>query len=325
MEGLIFVPIELFEERYSKQWYYWFMSSFMKYRINPIVVGDTKERPITTGQFLDIYDTNSYKMKQMAEIVELVKNGFEGTIFFMDMWFPGLEVLGYLRDCAKAKIKIKGILHAGTWDEHDFITKSGLDKWAKELEISWMKLADEVFVATEFHKNMIESYLGEKYAKITVVNFPVYRNDEMANTKKENIVVFPHRMAPEKQPEVFDQVWQIWYDKYINDIGPVGWIKTKDVCRTKTEYYNLLAKSKVAFSSALQETFGIAMLEAVSLGCMPVAPNRLSYRETLKEYNLYNTLEEAADWIHAGLKRYMKPTPRYVDNVDDMVKKLVEG
>ena len=56
MERLIFVPIERLEERYSAQWWDWFNLAFMKKDIKPIWVGDCRERKITTGQFLDVYE-----------------------------------------------------------------------------------------------------------------------------------------------------------------------------------------------------------------------------------------------------------------------------
>ena len=41
----------------------------------------------------------------------------------------------------------------------------------------------------------------------------------------------------------------------------------------------MLAKSKIAISFAEQETFGYAMLEALTFDCVPVVPNKLSYKE----------------------------------------------
>jgi len=40
----------------------------------------------------------------------------------------------------------------------------------------------------------------------------------------------------------------------------------------KKQYYEILAKSKVIFSAALQDTVGNAMFEAINLGNTPVVP-----------------------------------------------------
>ena len=323
MERLMFVPLEIFEERYTKQWYYWFSESFKKANIEIITVGDTEERPIKCGQFLDVFSTNTYKLQQMQKIISLIEEGFEGTIFFMDMWFPGIEAIGYVRDCAKKNIKIKGMLHAGTWDEWDFLSQSGLGKWAKGMELSWIQLVDEVFVATDFHRDLICDYFNlQDKSKFTIVDFPVYRNDKLASKyEKEDIVVFPHRLAKEKQPDKFETLKIKYALKYSNEPQP-RFVRTKDVCKNKEEYYDFLAHAKVAFSSALQETFGIAMLEALALGCIPVAPKRLSYVETLREFPMYNNLDEAVDLIHDALRNYKKPYCRHMDNVDNIVAKI---
>lgn len=320
MERLIFVPIERLEERYSDQWWAWFEESFKRAGIEACFVGGNEKHSIKTGQFLDVINTCLYKSKQMVQVVEMIESGFEGTIFFMDLWFPGIEHLAYIRDNAKRKIKIGGILHAGTWDYSDFLFQNGCRNWAKFTESGWFEIVDKIVVATEFHKKMIvDRSLSDSVAsKIEVVEFPCYRNDHaLKSCQKENIVVFPHRIAKEKNPVHFDAVEAIFRNKHpqIN----VEFIKTKDVCQTKDDYYDLLSRSKVSFSAADQETFGIAMLESVALGCVPVAPDRLSYQETLKEFPRYKTLTEAVELIYNGILDFKKTSPRYRDNADALV------
>ena len=67
---------------------------------------------------------------------------------------------------------------------------------------------------------------------------------------------------------------------------------------SKREYMQWLAKGFVAASTAIQENFGIAMVEAMRCGCLPLLPRRLSYPEILpKEFHplfLYADDEELA-------------------------------
>ena len=326
-KAIIFAPIELLEERYSAQWYEWFMASFKRAGIKPIVVGDTEPRKITQGQFLDVVETNKYKAKQLCQILSHIERGFKGTIFFMDMWFPGIEMLAYIRDNLKKNLKISGILHAGTWDAWDFLSQNGLGYWAQHTEKGWCALADQILVATQFHKQLI---IGERRLnlhherKMEIVEFPVYQNEQLRNSPKEDIVVFPHRLAPEKQPELFAQVEKECKYTY-PEMSGVQFIISKEVCKTKQEYYELLARSKVAVSFALQETFGIAMLEAENMGCIPVAPDRLSYVETLYPYPRFETgnMSQAAKLIHDAWKTYKAPTPRYAPNADDIINHII--
>lgn len=322
-ESIIFVPIERLEERYSDQWYLWFMKSFEKFGVNPIVVGDSKKRKITTGQFLDVIETSAYKAGQMTEIISLIEAGFEGSIFFMDLWFPGIEHIAYIRNNAKKNLKIEGILHAGTWDANDFLSKNGCGSWAKFTESGWFEMSDRIFVATKYHAELIKiSTKCNVEKKMEVVEFPCYRNDALSGIfVREDVVVFPHRLADEKQPLVFADVEKRYREMFPE--GSARFVRTKDVCKTKSDYYQLLAGSKACFSSALQETFGIAMLEGVALGCVPIAPNRLSYPETLKEFDRYETIDEACVLIEKAMSNYKKPTPRYFDNADKIVERYL--
>ncbi len=49
----------------------------------------------------------------------------------------------------------------------------------------------------------------------------------------------------------------------------------------RTEYHSWLARGTVVVSTAIQENFGIAVMEAIAHGCHPILPNRLSYPEII--------------------------------------------
>ena len=90
--------------------------------------------------------------------------------------------------------------------------------------------------------------------------------------KKENIVVFPHRKAPEKNLDLFLQ---------LRDMMPeYTFVIAMDHCTSKKDYHDLLYRSKVAFSAAFQETLGISMgIETLRAQCWNLVPDRLSYAE----------------------------------------------
>jgi len=48
-----------------------------------------------------------------------------------------------------------------------------------------------------------------------------------------------------------------------------------------SDYRKWLAKGSVVISTAIQENFGISVMEAVAHGCLPLLPNRLSYPELI--------------------------------------------
>lgn len=304
MERIIYVPIERLQERYSSQWDDWFEAAFKKHGIPFIRVGDYTERHITQGEFLDVVDTNQYKNKQISQILATLKMFPKDsyTIFFTDVWFPGIEMIAYVRDALKMDIRIVGMLHAGTYDPHDFLTRSGMRYWGRSFEQSVINICDKILLATDFHRHLIGDAGLDLQGKSEIVEWPVETDFNLY--EKDNIVVFPHRLAPEKQPDQFDVMMMKYGEKYGHE---TIWVRTKDVCKTKDEYYKLLARAKVSVSTALQETYGIAMVESVNNGCIPVAPNRLSYKEVLRDFKLYEDLDEAVDLVHQAIINYKRP------------------
>ena len=280
------LPIEPFEERYSIQWYEWFHRYLSTENVEFLFIdGELLTKEITTGSFLDVCGTNYYKSSQLMQISELIHRGKikDGDAFlFHDGWFPGIESLAYMRDGLGINFKIYGIFHAGSYDSQDFLSHKGMGHWAEDLENSWFKIFDGVFVATEFHKKLILRKRKIASKKIHVTFFPIY-DDFVVPLQKENLIVFPHRIDTEKQPELFDTITL-----------PDSWNKfrTKDTYVDKKTYYRDLCKARIAVSFALQETWGICMQEAVFCGCIPLVPNRLSYPEQYPQIFIYNSLEE---------------------------------
>ena len=114
--------------------------------------------------------------------------------------------------------------------------------------------------------------------------------------KKEDFVIFPHRLSKEKGINDFFKIAKSMPTKrfivtsssnkdclyslpsnvtYINNL-------------TKKEYYNYMSKAKYYLSTAYQETFGYTLREALLYNCIVAAPNDLCYPEMLPKKCLYN-------------------------------------
>ncbi len=71
---------------------------------------------------------------------------------------------------------------------------------------------------------------------------------------------------------------------------------------SRTEYFNLLKQGTIVISTSIQENFGMSVIEAMIMGCLPLLPNRLSYPEILPEAfhdpflykNKYDLIEKLA-------------------------------
>jgi glycosyltransferase involved in cell wall biosynthesis len=68
---------------------------------------------------------------------------------------------------------------------------------------------------------------------------------------------------------------------------------------SKKKYQNWLKQGVIVVSTAIQENFGISIVEAIRHGCYPLLPNNLSYPELIPEkYHtdcLYNSQEELVE------------------------------
>lgn len=311
--NLYIITLEPIEKRYTKQWYTFLKDEFNKYFKVYYVDGTIITDKIEKGRFLDINKTNKWKAEQVIELSKLfIENKVKDSDIFLftDGWHPGIINLKYMIDLNNSKAKIYSYWHAGTWDDFDFVTEAGFRKWAQGFEQSTFDACSGHFVATQFHKDLIVKYFNKYANKIFVVGFPMdwitYMSKELNYditlnnniSTKENIVVFPHRLDKEKQPQVFDII-----SKQMRDYK---FIKTISVTKTKKEYYEILNKAKIVFSANIQETFGIGTVEAMMLNVIPMVPNRLSYVELYDDLFKYTSIPTVKAKIRYIMTNYGK-------------------
>ena len=93
--------------------------------------------------------------------------------------------------------------------------------------------------------------------------------------EKRNLILFPHRIAPEKQLDIFQDLKE--------HLPQYEFVVCQEQQLTKNEYHNLLGESKLVFSANLQETLGISWYEGAVVDAIPMVPDRLSYSEMYAE------------------------------------------
>jgi hypothetical protein len=91
------------------------------------------------------------------------------------------------------------------------------------------------------------------------------------NLNKRDLILFPHRIAPEKQVEIFRDLK--------THLPQYEFVVCQDEQLTKKQYHTLLGQAKMVFSCSLQETLGIGCYEGALVDAIPMVPNRLSYSE----------------------------------------------
>jgi len=197
-----------------------------------------------------------------------------------------------------------GLWHAGSYDNQDFLGRLvGNKPWVRHAEKSFYYSFDHNYFATEFHidifaKNLLNNGFNipewapedvtdlKKSGRIVRTGWPMEYMDEILtpykNMEKRDLILFPHRIAPEKQVEIFRDLKQ-WLPQY-------EFIVCQDQQLSKHEYHTLLGQAKIVFSANLQETLGISCYEGAVVDTIPMVPDRLSYTEMYNDAFKYPSL-----------------------------------
>jgi hypothetical protein len=289
------VDIEAVDTRYTKQWKDYLPRQLQRATNENVVVISGGETPqaTTPGAFLNFGGTNVYKSKQLEQIGEMFCKGEvkDGDYFlYTDAWNPTVIQLKYMAELLGVDIRVGGLWHAGSYDPHDFLGRLiGDAPWVRHAERSMYECFDHNFYATDFHIDMFCDTILEKENndhwttqealdfddKVHRVGWPMeYLKgslDSYKGMEKRDLILFPHRVAPEKQVDIFRDL-QTRLPQY-------EFVVCQERELTKNEYHNLLGEAKIVFSANLQETLGISWYEGALVDAIPMVPDRLSYSE----------------------------------------------
>ena len=288
MTNVFLVDLEAVETRYTGQWKTHVPNLLRKAGHNVQIISGPTDIPTATtpGAFLNFGGTNIYKASQVEQMGRLFCNGAvrPGDHFiFTDAWHPGIINLKYMSELLQIPVTIHALWHAGSYDPQDFLGRLIGDKpWVRHAECSFFDAIDHNYFATQFHIDMFsEVFVGDAKdmlqltKKIVRTGWPMeYMQDTLLPYKgmqKRDLILFPHRIAPEKQVEIFRDLKE--------HLPQYEFVVCQDQQLTKNEYHNLLGEAKMVFSANLQETLGISWYEGAVVDAIPLVPDRLSYSE----------------------------------------------
>ena len=290
MARIFLVDLEAVETRYTGEWKTHFPALLRSKGHHVEIISGPTDIPTATtpGAFLNFGGTNIYKASQVEQMGRLFCAGAvrPGDHFiFTDAWHPGIVNLKYMSELLGIPVTTHGLWHAGSYDPQDFLGRLiGDAKWVRTAEASFYHAFDHNYFATEFHIELFEKTFGS-YAgwadlniatdKIVRTGWPMeYMPDTLLmykNMPKRDLILFPHRIAPEKQVEIFRDLKE--------HLPQYEFVVCQDQQLTKNEYHNLLGEAKLVFSANLQETLGISWYEGAIVDAIPMVPDRLSYSE----------------------------------------------
>ena len=114
--------------------------------------------------------------------------------------------------------------------------------------------------------------------------------------------------AYSRKPPVFESAAALLGDRIVQ-WGPLA---------SREDYYQWLRRGDVVISTARQENFGIAVVEAMAHGCLPLLPDRLSYPEILPVAFHPDFLYHSQDDLEAKLARLLTHMEAYQQKRQDL-------
>ena len=289
MARVFLIDLEAVETRYTGQWKTHVPALLKKAGHNVQIISGPEDIPTATtpGAFLNFGGTNIYKASQVEQMGRLFCSGsvHPGDHFiFTDAWHPGIINLKYMSELLGIPVVTHGLWHAGSYDPQDFLGRLVGDKpWVRHAEKSFYHAFDHNYFATDFHiemffKNLFDTKVipgADFEGKVVRTGWPMeYMPDTLLmykNMPKRDLILFPHRIAPEKQVEIFRDLKE--------HLPQYEFVVCQEQQLTKNEYHNLLGEAKMVFSANLQETLGISWYEGALVDAIPMVPDRLSYSE----------------------------------------------
>jgi hypothetical protein len=302
--NIFIMALEPLDTRYTGQWFTG-IPKLLREQADQLginvevlnIAGEQTASKPTDGAFLNFTATNVWKNTQVNTLAEMFSAGKVqpgDKVLFTDAWHSGILQVKYMSELTDIPVEIHSLWHAGSYDPQDFLGRKIKDKrWTFAAERSYFFASDFNYFATEFHKKLFLDVLfrdtnpidGEMFmpeaSKMIISGQPhnelIQKLAPFRGLEKRDLVLFPHRIAPEKQPQIFKDL--------AKEMPDVDFVICQEKNLTKDEYHRLLGEAKIVFSANLQETLGISAMEGVLVDTIPMVPDRLSYSEMyLPEY-----------------------------------------
>ena len=342
MTNVFLVDLEAVETRYTGEWQHHLPALLRKRGHNVQIIDGPTDIPSATtpGAFLNFGGTNIYKSSQVEKIGRLFCAGriSAGDHFiFTDAWHPGIINLKYMSELLNIPVKIHALWHAGSYDPQDFLGRLiGDAPWVRHAEKSFFHAIDHNYFATDFHIEMfnnnllndgflenpwrhedMQEYLEHK--KIIRSGWPMeYMQDTLVmykNMPKRNLILFPHRIAPEKQLDIFLDLKE--------HLPQYEFRVCQEYPLSKREYHNMLGEAKLVFSANLQETLGISWYEGALVDAIPMVPDRLSYKEmALDTFKYPSEWTESFESYSVYRKEICHKIIQYMENYEKFLPSL---
>lgn len=179
-------------------------------------------------------------------------------------------------------------------------------------------LYDGLFAVSRWCRDCLVKSYPELAAKTTVTGLPLDFNTYTPYrciAKEKGLIVFNQRFSPERLPVLELALARTLREKGHRVLHLSGFGREQLVSRmpelapllvqaedaglefvynsTKDAYYGQLARAETVITTSIADTLSVAMIEAICLGAVPVAPNAFCFPEYIHPDNLYTPFDLA--------------------------------
>jgi len=268
---LILVPQLPIAMRYQEWWPKAFEENLKEDFDEVVVLGTQKTvQPDSISGFSAVDASIKNELRQVRQYLEMdvTKDDF---LFHFDLSFPGIfhSVLFHHRVARSAVF-----CHATALNRYDIFQSIRCGKWRSEK--THAGLYDMVLLATKYHKN-----------KLKLPNALVLGS----------LPASPESITPERSPEPRTILYCSVSRPSNQKVDMTVEHEVRKITGEKIErrkfitwkgYYQFLDRCKFLLITSKEETYGYQVADAISRGCIPIAPRAYSYPELLPNELLYN-------------------------------------
>jgi hypothetical protein len=306
MSRLIIIPQYPAKLRYQEWWIREFTEQYSK-RFSQVITicPDVSVEKAGDSLFSPIETAIAFETQQIMEYMELPLLK-DDILLLNDLSFPGLfgGILFHKRPS-----RCFAICHATAKNRYDLFQPVRTIKYPIEKMVA--NLFDAVFVGSEYHAKK----LGWKNVKVTKLpNYPTSMEPNVVKTKKKRMFACASRPGIQKVNRSTEALIHAYFGFEIH----------RPIVSTWSEYFEFLQETKFLLITAKEETYGYQVIDALMNGCIPLAPNDLSYPELLDQRFLYNDPFELIDII----EKYKNRTPlleKPKEAFFDLTSKIMQG
>ena len=309
---MILVPQYPVSYRYTGWYFYVFREMFHKYfdYIRVLLPRNfcRLETEFDSVVFSPVEESIKFELGQIESYLTISDKELNSSVLFCcDISFPGIftSVLYHRRP----KYAF-ALCHGTSRNKYDYFAKYRSSKFS--CESGFAKMFDRVFVATEYHKRK----LGWSNCEVVGLPFLNLADKYHVSCERTIDVIAPCRTTIQKATKSYEDYL---YDK-------LGIRVVHKVFPSYQKYYSVLSKSKVLLSTAKEETFGYQILDGIANGCIPIAPNSLSYKEILPDEYLFDDKDDLVDKVSCALSGGLRCPYSILDkySVDSFFKRVSE-